>query len=119
MSRTYCGTALGGTTPDASTASGSICVAASRLTMSPELMVSAGRLAALKLPIFTVAGDGASVYSAGRAYCGATTITRPHSPAMMTLIGRPLNLARPATAGSEGQSTFTHAPALMHRLQPG
>src|ERR1051325_6763083 len=67
MSRTYCGTAEGGTTRDASTASGSSWVAASSVTMSPELIVKTGLFAALKLPMFTVRGDGISVNSAAWA----------------------------------------------------
>src|SRR5258708_29464223 len=67
MSRTYCGTTLGGTARDASIASGSSCVAASSVTMSPELMVKAGLLAALKFPMFTVLGVGISVNSAAAA----------------------------------------------------
>src|SRR6266576_2135286 len=71
MSRTYCGTALGGTARDASIASGSNCVAASKVTMSPELMVSAGLLAALKFPMLTVLGVGISVNSAAAAPLGS------------------------------------------------
>src|SRR5262245_44806310 len=67
MSRTYWGTALGGTAPEASIASGSSWVAASSVTMSPELIVSTGRLVALKLPMFTVRGLGISVCSAADA----------------------------------------------------
>src|SRR4029077_2241541 len=67
MSRTYCGTAFAGTAREASIASGSNCVAASNVTMSPELMVRAGLLAALKLPMLTVLGVGISVNSAALA----------------------------------------------------
>src|ERR1700704_5909997 len=67
MSRTYCGTALARTACDASIASGSNCVAASKVTMSPELIVKAGLLAALKLPMLTVLGVGISVNSAASA----------------------------------------------------
>jgi hypothetical protein len=46
-------------------ASGSIAAAAvSMVTISPELIVSTGLSAALKLPMCTVAGLGISVYSA-------------------------------------------------------
>src|SRR5215813_12827861 len=67
MSRTYCGMALGGTTPDCSIGPGSMAVAVSMVTMSPELIVSTGLIAALKFPMCTVAGLGISVYSAQRA----------------------------------------------------
>src|SRR5262245_31476841 len=64
MSRTYCGTALGGTTPDCSIGSGSIAAAVSIVTMSPELMVRTGLTLAAKWPTCTVCGLGISVYSA-------------------------------------------------------
>src|SRR3954471_7001734 len=64
MSRTYCGTAAGGTTPDSSIAAGSIAAAVSIVTMSPELMVSTGLTFAAKWPTCTVCGLGISVYSA-------------------------------------------------------
>src|ERR1700730_5888875 len=81
MSRTYCGTTLGGTAWDASIASGSNCVAASKVTMSPELMVRAGLLAALKFPMLTVLGVGIRVISAAAALLadmikGASNTTR-------------------------------------------
>src|SRR5882672_4438892 len=65
--RTYSGTALGGTTPEASTSSGSGPLTVSTMTMSPELMVSTGLSAALKCPTWTVCGLGISVYSAASA----------------------------------------------------
>src|SRR3954470_3061310 len=64
MSRTYCGTALGGTTPDSSIGPGSIAAAVSIVTMSPELMVNTGLTLAAKWPMCTVCGLGISVYSA-------------------------------------------------------
>src|SRR5436190_8370574 len=67
MSRTYCGTALDGTTPDSSIGPGSIAAAVSMVTMSPELMVSTGFTLAAKCPMCTVCGLGISVYSAARA----------------------------------------------------
>src|SRR5215510_6446870 len=72
MSRTYCGMALGGTTPDCSIGPGSMAVAVSMVTMSPELIVSTGLIAALKFPMCTVAGLGISVYSAQRAFGDAS-----------------------------------------------
>src|ERR1035437_8378808 len=75
MSRTYWGTAEGGTAWEASIALGSNWVAASSVTMSPELMVSTALLAALKLPILTVRGLGMSVNSAARA-CAVVALAR-------------------------------------------
>src|SRR5712671_4301085 len=70
--RTYSGTALGGTTPEASTSSGSGPLTVSTMTMSPELMVSTGLSAALKCPTWTVCGLGISVYSAASALGNAS-----------------------------------------------
>jgi hypothetical protein len=42
MSRWYCGTALGGTTPALSTTSGTIAATPSSVTMSPESIVNTG-----------------------------------------------------------------------------
>src|SRR5450432_3501862 len=54
--------------------------AVSMVTMSPDSMVSAGLLAALKLPMFTVCGLGIRVYSAARA-AGAAAMTAVASKA--------------------------------------
>src|SRR5215831_15213963 len=70
--RTYSGTALGGTTPEASTSSGSGPLTVSMMTISPELMVSTGVSAALKYPTWTVCGLGISVYSAASALGNAS-----------------------------------------------
>src|SRR5215472_18046883 len=72
MVRTYSGTALGGTTPDASTSAGSGPPTDSIVTMSPELIVSTGLSAALKCPTWTVCGLGISVYSAASALGNAS-----------------------------------------------
>src|SRR5579864_983755 len=92
MSRTYCGTALGGTTPDASTASGSICVDASRLTISPELILSAGGFVALKFPMLTVRGEGTSVYSAADAAPAVRRVTNITSQNPANRLTRMTNL---------------------------
>src|SRR5258708_7358765 len=70
--RTYSGTALGGTTPEASASSGSGPLMVSMMTVSPELMVSTGLSAALKCPTWTVCGLGISVYSAASALGNAS-----------------------------------------------
>jgi hypothetical protein len=93
MSRTYCGTAVRGTAPDASTASGSNCVAASSVTMSPELIVSTGLFAASKFPIFTVRGEGISVYSAAIAIRGMEPISMPIIPIAIVRINPSINLS--------------------------
>src|SRR5882762_8737627 len=70
MSRTYCGTTLGGTTPDSSSCAGSMAAALSMVTISPDSMVSTGFTLAAKCPIWTVCGLGISVCSAA---CAAGT----------------------------------------------
>ena len=47
--------------------------AVSMVTMSPDSIVSAGLLAALKLPMFTVPGLGIRVYSAAPAAPGVNS----------------------------------------------
>src|SRR2546430_5982417 len=88
MSRTYCGTALGGTTPDSSIGPGSIAAAVSMVTMSPQLMVSTGFTLAAKWPICTVCGLGISVYSAACAGGAPAVATSSEAPA----IGRNANM---------------------------
>src|ERR1700730_9263700 len=70
--RTYSGTPLGGTTPEASTSSGSGPLTVSMMTMSPELMVSTGLSAALKCPAWTLCALGIGVYSAASALGNAS-----------------------------------------------
>jgi hypothetical protein len=67
MVRVCSGTALGGTTPEASTSAASGPPTDSIVTISPELMVNAGLSAALKYPMWTVCGLGIKVYSAESA----------------------------------------------------
>jgi hypothetical protein len=58
MSRWYCGTALGGTTPDWSTTDGTTEAALSIVTMSPESMVSTGFTGGEKVADVHVFGAG-------------------------------------------------------------
>src|SRR5579863_8615964 len=117
MSRTYCGTAPGGTTPEASTASGSIWVAASRFTMSLELIVSAGLFAALKFPIFTVRGDGTRVYSAACATGDAAIASPQHAIAKIFNLITTRLMQRFEAGGANDLCAFRADDGLQQRFR--
>jgi hypothetical protein len=73
-------------------------------TVSPDSMVSAGLLAALKLPILTVCGLGISVYSAA---CKAQT---PETPALHA------TPAQTYSRASAGITDFSSSLAMMDSL---